>query len=188
MGKRIIAQRRGRGTATYKAHSYRWLSAIKYRKYDDAEKNNCVAGRVIDIVHSRGHSAPIIIVRYNTGENGYMFAPEGIRVSDTVECGILAKPMQGNVLPLKNIPEGASIFNLELNPGDGGKLCRVSGVSARVISHAMGETMVELPSKKHKKINSLCRATIGVIAGKGRKDKPFVMAGNANHNIRKRGK
>ncbi len=188
MGKRIIAQRRGNGSPTYKAHSHRWLADIRYRHFDDIEKNACIRGTIIDLLHSRGHSAPVALIQYETGERYYTLAPEGVRVNDIIECGSTASVKNGNTLPLKSIPDGTVIYNIEINPGDGGKLCRVAGASGRVISHFLGETIVELPSKKHKKLNPFCRATIGVIAGHGRKDKPWVKAGKIHHAMRARGK
>ena len=188
MGKRIISQRRGRGTMTYRAHSHRWLADIKYRVLDDIEKNSSLRGEVVDLVNSTGHSAPIALVRYVNGEKNYMFAPENIRVSDIVECGINAQVKLGSTLPLKNIPECGLVYNIEIEPGDGGKLCRSAGSSAKIISHLLGETIIKLPSKKEKKINSLCRATIGVIAGKGRENKPWVKAGKIHHAMRAKGK
>jgi len=188
MGKRIISQRRGRGTMTYKAHSHRWMADVKYRNLDDIEKNSSLKGEIIDLVNSIGHSSPLALVRYADGGKNYMLAPENIRVSDVVESGVNAQVKIGNTLPLKNIPEGTFIYNVEIKPGDGGKFCRAAGSSAKIISHLLGETIIELPSKKQKKINSLCRATIGVIAGKGRKDKPWVKAGKMHHAMRARGK
>jgi len=188
MGKRIISQRRGRGTSTYKAHSYRWLADIKYRKYDSQEKENLVEGKVIDLVNSKGHSAPLALVKYSTGEKSYIFAPEKIRVSDKVQAGAKAEIKSGNTLPLKNIPEGTQIYNIELNPGDGGKICRSAGATAKIINSLINEVTIKLPSKKQKKINPKCRATIGVIAGSGRKEKPFIKAGKMHHIMRAKGK
>ncbi|MEK6922409.1 MAG: 50S ribosomal protein L2 [Nanoarchaeota archaeon] len=188
MGKRIIQQRRGRGTVTYRAHSHRWLTEVKYRGLDDIEKNSSITGEIIDLLHSSGHSAPIALIKYSNGEKVYMFAPEGVRVKDSLESGIKAEIKKGNTLPLKNLPEGTLVYSIEANPGDGGKLCRASGVSAKVISHLSDGTIVELPSKKQKKFNSLCRATVGIIAGSGRLDKPWVKAGKRHHATRARGK
>ncbi|MFH1592557.1 MAG: 50S ribosomal protein L2 [Candidatus Woesearchaeota archaeon] len=188
MGKRIITQRRGRGTPTYKAHSHRWLAEIKHRKFDDIEKTASIKGEIVDLVNSRGHSSPIALIKYSNGEERYMFAPEGIRVKDFVESGANASVKKGNTLPLKNVPTGTSVYNIEVRPGDGGKLCRASGVSAKVVSNFINETVIELPSKKQKKFNPLCRATVGVIAGKGRKEKPWIKAGKRHHAMRARGK
>ncbi len=188
MGKRIISQRRGRGTTTYRAHSHRWISDVKHRKYDNLEKNSVVKGKIIDLVHSAGHSAPLALVRYDNHEDSYIFAPERIRVNDQIESGAKAQVKTGNTLPIKRIPDGTLIYNIELMPGDGGKLCRTSGNSAKVISKLGNHILIQLPSKKQKKILAECRATIGTLAGAGRKDKPIVKAGNRHHLMRARGK
>lgn len=188
MGKNIIQQRRGRGTTTYRAHSHRWVAAVKHRNYDELEKTSLIKGKILDLVHCSGHSAPLALIKYENNEQGYIFAPENIRVNDSIESGQRAQIKTGNTLPLKNIPEGTSIYNIEIMPGDGGKLCRTSGNSAKVISNLGEAILIELPSKKQKKILSSCRATIGIICGTGRKDKPFAKAGKRHFLMRARGK
>lgn len=188
MGKRIITQRRGRGTPTYKAHSFRWNLLVKHRKYDDIEKKSLVTGKIIDLKHNKGILAPIAIVKFENNERSYMFAPEKIRVNDEIQSGLSSEIKTGNTLPLKNIPDGTMIYNLEIKPGDGGKLCRSPGMSTKLLSNLGAETLVQLPSKKQKKLNSNCRATIGSIVGKGRKDKPILKAGKRYHMMKARGK
>ena len=83
----------------------------------------------------------------------------------------------GNIIPIGSIPEGTMICNIELSPGDGGKLARSSGAYATVVAHTADGTIVKLPSGKTHYINDLCRATIGVISAAGRVDKPFMKAG-----------
>lgn len=188
MGKNIIQQRRGRGTTTYRAHSHRWITAVKHRDYDELEKTSLIRGRILDLIHCSGHSAPLALIKYENNEQGYIFAPENIKVNEFIESGSKAQAKTGNTLPLKNIPEGTLVYNIEIMPGDGGKLCRTSGNSAKVISNLGESILVELPSKKQKKILSECRATIGTICGAGRKDKPFVKAGKRHFLMRARGK
>ena len=188
MGKRIITQRRGRGTTTYRANSFRSKAEVKYRKYDNSEKESALHGKVIDLVHCPGHTAPLMEVEYTNGEKMYLLAPERIRVDDKIASGLNAPIQIGNVLPLKNLPVGIDIYNIELNPGDGGKLVRGSGTSAKIISHSLGKVNVRLPSKQQKVFQSSCRATVGKIAGGGRREKPFVKAGKRYHAMKARGK
>lgn len=188
MGKNIIAQRRGRGTLTYRAHSHRYLADVKHRPLDEAEKLRKVQGTVQDIVHCPGHSAPLAKVCYDNNEINYIFAPEAIKQNDTVYAGEQAPVSAGNTLPLKKIPEGTIIHNIESVPGDGGKFCRAAGTSAKVLSITPTKVTIELPSKKPKLLDPECRATIGRIAGAGRTDKPIVKAGKAHHIHRARGK
>ncbi len=188
MGKRIIAQRRGRGTFTYRSHSFRWAIEVKHRPYDGTEKNSVINGIITDLRHNKGFLAPIAEIKYQNNEICYIMAPEGVRVNDEIQSGASAQVKVGNTLPLKSIPEGTSIYNLEIKPGDGGKLCRAPGLVSRVIANFGNECLVELPSKKQKRLHPNCRATIGIIVGRGRKDKPFVKAGKLHHIMRARGK
>jgi len=188
MGKRIIAQRRGKGSTTYRAHSFRWGIKVQHRQYDEKEKTSLMKGKIIDLIHSKGHLAPIAIIHYENNEKQYMYAPENVRVNQEIISGIKAEAKVGNTLPLKNIPFGSLVYNIEIFPGDGGKLCRAPGASAKVLSQLGDEIVVELPSKKQKMINANARATVGVIVGKGRKDKPWVKAGKRHHIMRARGK
>lgn len=181
MGKNLIQQRRGRGTHTYKSPSHRFKGAVSVPALD-------TTGVVTDLVHCAGHSAPLMEVSYLTGEKGISIAPEGVKVGDDITIGAEASLQQGNVLPLGNIPEGTLIYNIELRPGDGGKLVRASGSFARIVSKTEVEVRVKLPSHKEKLFSSACRAAIGTVAGAGRPEKPFLKAGNKYKRMRARNK
>lgn len=187
MGKRIITQRRGRGTSTYRAPSHNWIE-IKHRSYDKIEKQGSVTGTIRDIAHCKGHSAPIALVKYENGETHHIFAPLGIKVNDNISSGFNAKPTPGSTLPLKNIPEGTMIHNIENKPADCGSLVRASGTSAKLLTFTEKGAVIQLPSKKKKILNPLCRATIGKIAGSGKKEKPLVKAGKKYHIMKAKGK
>ena len=188
MGKNLKLQARGKGSPTYRAHSFRWVVAVKHRAYDDIERSSVLHGQVIDLVDCPGHIAPLAKIRYDNKEIGYIFAPLGMRVNDTVASGINAPAKVGNTLPLQKIPEGTEIYNLEIKPADRGKLVRTAGCFAKIIQSLDSKILVELPSKKQKLFDPKCRATIGVIAGGGRLEKPFVKAGKVHHAMRARGK
>jgi len=188
MGKNLKQQARGKGSPTYRAHSFRWLTDVKHRIYDDIEKSGILYGKVIDLVNCPGHTAPLAKIKYENNEINYIFAPLGIKVNDTIATGFNAPVKIGNTLPLKKIPEGTEIFNLENRPTDRGKFARVAGSFAKVIQSLDSEVLVELPSKKQKIFNPNCRATIGIIAGSGRLEKPFLKAGKKHHAMRARGK
>jgi large subunit ribosomal protein L2 len=179
MGKNLIQQRRGKGTATFRAPSFRYIGKVEYREYNDEEKKEKISGEIMAIEHSSGHYAPIIMVRYSDEQEALLIAPEGVRIGDKIEEGFSAEPAKGNTLPLSQIPNGMPVFNIETTPGDGGKLVRSSGVVARVLSKSNKEVVLQLPSKKKKSFNPGCRATIGYIAGAGRTEKPLLKAGNA---------
>jgi large subunit ribosomal protein L2 len=184
MGKRLIQQRRGRPKSKYNAPSHRFKGRIKYVRNN--EKNE---GIVFDILHDSGRTAPLASVRLKDNRKILTLAPEGIKIGDKIkftdnkhEIGV------GNVLPVGKIPEGAPIYNIEISPGDGGKLVRAGGSNATVVSHDRKKTVIQLPSGQFKTIHSTCKATIGVIAGGGRKDKPFLKAGKKYIAYKTRGK
>ena len=181
MGKRILSQRRGRGTSKFKIPSHRFLGEIKY-PYDREFE-----GTVTEIKRDAIHSAPIMVVRSDEGRSVMLLAPEGIKVGDTVKI-TENEVAVGNVLPIGKIPEGYPVYNIEMEPGDGGKLVRAAGSRATVVSHHGDKTVIQLPSGAFKTLSSLCRATIGIPAGGGRGEKPFVKAGKKYHFARARGK
>lgn len=149
-----------------------------YRSYDDLEKNSKVIGTVIDLIKKPERSAPVMLVKFGK-ELVYLPAPLGVRVGSFIEAGSTALVNPGNVLPVSMIPEGVSISNIELKPGDGGKFVRSAGSSASVLFKEEGKVMIQLPSKRSVKVLPECRATIGVIAGGGVKEKPIGKAGKS---------
>jgi large subunit ribosomal protein L2 len=183
MGKNLISQRRGRGTSTYKSPGFNFVARACFAPIT----REPVYGRIMDIVHCPGHSAPLALVKYDNGESTYLIAGEGFRVNDIV-CSGGAETKNGNTLELKDIPEGTSIYNIELQPGDGGKFARTTGVFAKVTAHFPDRVSVLLPSKKEKSFDPKCRACIGVAAGSGRTEKPFLKAGTMYHKMRARNK
>ena len=174
MGKRLIQQRRGKGTSTFKSPSFRFAGRAKYGPDFDEP----ITGKVVDLIHSSGHNAPLMQIELENGYELLLIAPEGISVGEEIQFGNDVEVKTGNVLPVGEIPEGTKIFNLERRFQDGGKFVRSSGSVARVVAQ-MGDTVViRLPSKKEIELNPKCRATIGVVAGGGRVEKPFMKAGN----------
>ncbi|PSQ07067.1 50S ribosomal protein L2 [Halobacteriales archaeon QS_6_71_20] len=186
MGRRIQGQRRGRGGSTFRAPSHRYKSDKQHKKIaeDDADT---VHGEVVDIEHDPARSAPIADVRFEDGDRRLVLAPEGVSVGETLSVGVSAEIKPGNTLPVSEIPEGVPVCNVESKPGDGGKFARASGVSATLLTHDRDVTVVQLPSGEVKRLNPDCRATVGVVAGGGRTEKPFVKAGNKFHKMRSRG-
>lgn len=183
MGKRIISQNRGRGTPTYRAPSHRYKASLKHPKVDG---NGTLTGTVVGIEHDPARSAPLAKVSFANGEERMILAPEGMAVGTTISCGAEAEVRPGNVLPLQKIPEGVPVCNIESKPNDGGQFARASGVYATVVSHDKGKTVVQMPSGEMKWLNSKCRATIGIVAGGGRLDRPFLKAGKKYHKMKTR--
>ncbi len=182
MGKNLIQQARGKGGPTYRAPSFRYKGKAKHKIAEIKE------GVVIDLVSCQGHSAPLAQVKYSDGETGLMIAPEGLRVGQIVISGQDAEAASGNTLPLNRIPEGAVIYNIEGQPGDGGKFVRASGTFAKLVTKLKDSVVVQLPSKKKKQFHPDCRASIGVVAGGGRTDKPLLRAGNAYYKYKAKNK
>jgi large subunit ribosomal protein L2 len=184
MGRRILGQRRGRGTPTFRAPSHRYKAKLRHKT---GESDDLVVGEVVDIQHDPARSAPVAEVEFDDGDHRLVLAPEGVSTGDRIEVGITAEIKPGNTLPLSEIPEGVPVCNVERQPGDGGKFARSSGVSAQLLSHDRRVAVVKLPSGEVKRLNPDCRATIGVVAGGGRTEKPFVKAGNKHHKMKARG-
>lgn len=137
------------------------------------------AGRVVDIVRDTFRSTPLAKVLYADSHIGYVLAPEGLRVGDDI---------QQHILPLSQIKEGTEIFAIEGWPHSGPQLCRSAGSRALLISKTAKECIVMLPSKKKKMLHPTCRAMIGIPAGEGRAEKPWVKAGKKWIAMHRRGK
>ena len=186
MGKNLIQQKRGKGSTTYRAHSFRWKARIQYRAYDEQEKKGVVHGRVINIIDCPGHSAPLAKINY---ENGAFFIPafKGMIEGQTIKIG--TKEIKfGNIVQLKDVPVKTKVYCIESKPGDGGIFIKAGGVSA-VMNRKIGEVpFILMPSKEEKAFNPNCRAVIGEIAGHGRQEKPFVKAGRKYHLMKTKNK
>jgi len=181
MGKRILVQRRGRGSPTFRASTHKRVAPTKYPNLSKDIVNKVLKGQVLELVHDPGRGAPLAHIELETGERYYTVAVEGIHEGQIIEVGGKASISIGNVLPVGLIPEGTTVCNIELLPGDGGKLVRSSGAYATITSHTPEGTIISLPSGKTRYVNDLCLATIGVVAASGRTEKPFVKAGAKFH-------
>ena len=182
MGRRIQGQRRGRGGSTFRAPSHRYKAELSHRRTGDL-----VTGTVVGIEHDPARSAPIADVEFDDGDRRLILVPEGVGVGEEIQIGVSAEIKPGNTLPLAEIPEGIPVCNVKAKPGDGVKFARASGVSATLITHDRNAAVLQLPSGEMKRLDPQCRATIGVVAGGGRTEKPFVKAGNKYHKLRARG-
>ncbi len=183
MGKNLIQQARGKGGPRYRAPSFNWKGKVEHISWSNTLKE----GRITKLIHCAGHSAPLMQVVYENEEN-FQIAPLGVRVGDTVATGKGAEIKIGNTLPLSEIPEGSPVYNIEVTPGDGGKLVRGAGSYAKIMSKLPDGVIVIMPSKKRKKFHSMCRACIGIIAGGGRYEKPLLKAGKAHYKFRAKNK
>jgi len=170
MGKRIISQRRGRGTHTYKVKRKAFRYKPQYPKKLEGE------GAVVKLFNSAAHSSPLAKVTYDKGS---FIMPAFKEMFEGQKIKFSGKDR--GVTNIGDLPVKTRIFNIESRPGDGGKFMRSAGNSA-IINRKIGDDVFILfPSKKEKKFNKNCRATIGVAAGAGRLDKPIVKAGKQHH-------
>ncbi|MEN2999582.1 MAG: 50S ribosomal protein L2 [Acidilobaceae archaeon] len=177
MGKSLIQQRAGRGNINFRSPGHVHPGPARYPPLSQETKK----GEVKELLHDPGRYVPLARVRLEDGTEFLTVAAEGVRVGQSVEVGPQAKAEVGNIAPLGSIPEGSMIFNLELRPGDGGRIARQAGSYAMLIGKSGEKVMVQLPSGEQKELSANCRATIGVPAGAGRIEKPLVKAGNAYH-------
>ena len=184
MGRRIRGQRRGRGGSVFRAPSHRYKADLSHRREEDGD---VLKGTVVGIEHDPARSAPVADVEFEDGDRRLVLAPEGVSTGEEIQIGISAEIAPGNTLPLAEIPEGVPVCNVESKPGDGGRFARASGVNATLITHDRKAAVVQLPSGEVKRLSPDCRATIGVVAGGGRTEKPFVKAGNKYHKMKARG-
>lgn len=180
MGKRIIPRARGAGGPRYVAPSHRYLGKVEYFPFGQ------ISARVVDIKHDPGRSAPVAIIQNEEGKQILQIAPEGLKVGDVVNYNGEFKV--GNVLTLSNIPEGTKIFGIENHPGSGPKLCRSSGVFAQILSKKDDKVLIQFSSGAVKEFDGRCRATIGIPAGSGRPEKPWLKVGTQWYAKMTRGK
>jgi large subunit ribosomal protein L2 len=189
MGKRIRVQRRGRGGSTYRASTHKRVAPAKYPPSMTPKESfeTAVNGVIESLVHDPGRGAPLAFVRFENGETCYTVTPEGVFEGQEISFGGKASADVGNIIPLGKIPEGTMVCNLELRPGDGGKMAKSSGAYATVVGHTPQGTMIRLPSGRTRYINDQCRATVGVVSGAGRTEKPFLKAGEKFHLMKAKG-
>lgn len=171
MGKRTISRRRGAGTGTYRSPSHRHHGALRFPPASIREM-----ATVTELVHAPGRSAPIAIAKGPAGISWRMLATSGLSTGDQISIGS-GEVARGSLLPLEKIPDGALVSNIEVTPQDGGKLVRAAGTSALVVAHQGRKVTLKLPSGAFKDFPDLCRAQIGIVAGGGRSERPFVKAG-----------
>jgi len=184
MGKRLRLQRRGKGSPKFKATINSKVD-VRYNYFDSSQT---LKGQIIQLFSDPIRSAPVAKILFENGSLDHIVAPEGCKTGDRVVFGKSAENKSGNVLFLEDISPGSQIFNIEKNFGDGGKFARATGQSATLMSKKEGYGLVKMPSGQMKNFPLNVRATIGIVAGSGRPNKPFVKAGNKFHAMKAKGK
>lgn len=180
MGKRIISQARGKGSLSYQARKRAFIYRVEYPM-------GTGQAQVIKILHSTAHSAPLMKVLLGK-KVFYNVAFTGVVERQPLTIGGTQTQL-GNVLMVKDIPVATEVYNIERNPGDGGKMVRVAGVHATINKHYdHNKVGVIMPNREEVILDGACRATIGSVAGQGKKLKPFITAGKKFYHMKARNK
>ena len=153
----------------------------RYRVIDWKRNKPGVPARVASIQYDPNRSARIALLHYADGEKRYILAPVGLEVGALVESGDKADIKIGNALPLANIPLGTVIHNIELRPGEGGKLVRSAGSAAQLMAKEGAYAQVRMPSGEVRKIQVVCRATIGQLGNLDHENEVIGKAGRQRH-------
>ncbi|HEX7571071.1 MAG TPA: 50S ribosomal protein L2 [Verrucomicrobiae bacterium] len=153
----------------------------KIRLVDFKRNKHGVEATVSAIEYDPMRSARLALLEYQDGEKRYIIAPVGIKVGAKIMSGPTAPPEIGNSLPLKSIPVGLAIHNLELTPGRGGQMVRSAGGAATLMSRDEGHAQVRLPSGEIRRINENCHATIGQVGNTEHEKVILGKAGRSRH-------
>jgi large subunit ribosomal protein L2 len=147
----------------------------RYRLVDFKRLKDGVPAKVASIEYDPNRSARIALLHYADGEKRYILAPVRLRVGQTVESGAAVDIRPGNAMPLRSMPTGTTVHNIELRPGQGGKMARSAGSSAQLVAKEGGKALLRLPSGEMRRVPEECRATVGQL-------------GNVTHEIESGGK
>lgn len=148
----------------------------RYRIIDFKRSKREIEAEVVAIEYDPNRTCRIALLRYRDGEKAYILAPVGLGVGDTVSAGENVEPKIGNAMPLRSIPLGTAVHNVELNPGRGGQLARSAGQQVMLSNREGGYALCRLPSGEIRKIHETCYATIGQV---GNTDHMNVSSGKA---------
>jgi large subunit ribosomal protein L2 len=152
-----------------------------YRMVDFKRVKDGVPAKVLALEYDPNRSCHIALIQYEDGEKSYILAPMNLAVGATVQNGPAAPPDLGNCMPLANIPTGLEIHNIEMNPGQGGKLVRSAGGIGRLGSREGDWAVVILPSGEMRRVRSACRATIGQLGNLDWINVSIGKAGRSRH-------
>ncbi len=153
----------------------------KYRIIDFKRDKDGIPGRVASIEYDPNRSANIALIHYADGEKRYILAPKGLVVDQTIESGEGADILVGNSLPIKNIPVGTFVHNIELHPGQGGQLIRAAGAAAQILGREDRYVLVRLMSTEVRRILGVCRATVGEVGNENHELVSLGKAGRRRH-------
>ncbi len=167
----------GKTTARFRGGGARKL----YRLIDFKRKKDGIPAKVASIEYDPNRTCHIALLHYADGEKRYILAPAGLTVGEVVESGEKVEPKVGNCMPLASIPGGMEIHNIEMNPGQGGKLIRSAGSSARIAAKEGKWAHIIMPSGEMRMIAATCRATIGQVGNADHQHIHLGKAGRKRH-------
>ena len=175
--KRGGRNNQGRITAYHRGGGSRRM----YRRIDFKRRKDGVPATVKSIEYDPNRTTRIALLHYADGEKSYILAPVNLSVGDRVQSGADAEISPGNTLPLRNIPTGTVVHNLELTPGRGGQLVRGAGTGAQVLSREGDYVLIRLPSGEMRRILLNCRASVGQLSNPDHKNESLGKAGASRH-------
>ena len=153
----------------------------KYRVIDFKRQKYDVEATVKTLEYDPNRSAFIALVEYTDGEKAYIIAPQGVKVGDKIVSGPDADIKPGNALPLKNIPTGTFVHNVELYPGRGAQLARSAGIMAQLMAKENGMALLRLPSGELRNVPDACMATVGQVSNTDHENVKIGKAGRKRH-------
>jgi len=153
----------------------------KLRTIDFKRDKAGIPGRVAAIEYDPNRSARIALIFYVDGEKRYILAPNGLNIGDTIMSGPTAEIRPGNTLPMKNLPSGTQIHNIEMTPGRGGQMVRSAGASAQLMAKEGDYVLLRLPSGEVRRVRSECQATIGQVGNLEHQNISLGKAGRKRH-------
>lgn len=165
----------GRRSMRYKGGGHK----KHYRIIDFKRNKTEIEAKVISIEYDPNRTCFIALVEYKDGEKRYIIAPQGLQVGSSIISGNAVAPEIGNALPIKNMPLGTTIHNIELHPGQGGKLVRSAGASAQLTNKEEKYGIIKMPSGELRRILISCYATVGIVSNS---DHSLERAGKAGKN------
>ncbi len=154
---------------------------VKYRIIDFKRNKDNIPAKVVGIEYDPNRSAYIALLNYADGEKRYILAPKGLNVGDVLMSGTDVEIKVGNSLPLRDMPVGAVIHNIELTPGKGGQMVRSAGMEARLMAKEGKYATIKLPSGEMRMVLAACRATIGTIGNNEHEIVSLGKAGRKRH-------
>ena len=156
-------------------------SRQKYRIIDFKRKKDNIVATVIGIEYDPNRTSNIALIQYEDGEKAYILAPVGLKDGDKIVSGENVDIKPGNCLPIANIPVGTLIHNIELNPGQGGKMVKAAGGEAQLMAKEGEYAHIRLPSGEMRLVRAKCRATIGTIGNTDHSNVKIGKAGRTRH-------